>query len=285
MDSADSTLPGDARITDLVDSGVTNDRFGVRMLYPTKGSGEEWFLDPQDPGRRSNPPDTTLNPDGSLRVKSLQVRWGVYPSTGYDANEIATTNQPMMASKGYMQTANDWKNVEMTAYFKVVDYSDGGNGGPHIELMARGGRHTSGATCEGTAYHSNTYPTGRVKLEKELEHTAGYTDNDPANSSAGADLQDRWVGLKAIFYNRADGSVRLEQWIDDETDNVSAPGNRWRKALEHDDTGSWGGGTPSCGGTGSTIITWGGPIATFRWDNIGDMQLKFLSVREIEPPI
>jgi hypothetical protein len=41
---------------------------------------------------------------------------------------------------------------------------------------------------------------------------------------------------------------------------------------------------PDCGGTDSTIITWGGPIAIFRWDNINDMDVIDLSVREIQPP-
>ena len=31
------------------------------------------------------------------------------------------------------------------------------------------------------------------------------------------------------------------------------------------------------------IITWGGPIATFRWDNAKDVDFKFRSVREIDP--
>ena len=31
------------------------------------------------------------------------------------------------------------------------------------------------------------------------------------------------------------------------------------------------------------IITWGDPIATFRWDDARDVDFKFLSVREIDP--
>ena len=32
------------------------------------------------------------------------------------------------------------------------------------------------------------------------------------------------------------------------------------------------------------LITWGGPIATFRWDNATHVDFKNFSVREIEPP-
>lgn len=31
------------------------------------------------------------------------------------------------------------------------------------------------------------------------------------------------------------------------------------------------------------IIRWGGPYATFRWDNATDVDFKWLSVREIQP--
>ena len=37
-----------------------------------------------------------------------------------------------------------------------------------------------------------------------------------------------------------------------------------------------------CGGEPDQIITWGGPIATFRWDGASDVDIKNFSVREIE---
>ena len=32
------------------------------------------------------------------------------------------------------------------------------------------------------------------------------------------------------------------------------------------------------------IVTWGGPIASFRWDNGNSIDIQNLSVREIAPP-
>jgi hypothetical protein len=190
-----------------------------------------------------------------------------------------------MAAKGYMQSPNDWKNVEMTGYLKVNSFTGStSNGAAHIEFLARGGTHTSSVPCEGTAYHSNTYETGRVKFEKELSHTAGYTTGDPEISGATGTLPGRWVGIKAVFYTFSNGSVQLEQWLDDKSDNINSLGNNWHRVLQFKDIGNWGGGSPSCGGTPSTIITWGGPIAHFRWDNIDNMDIKDLSVREIQPP-
>ena len=88
----------------------------------------------------------------------------------------------------------------------------------------------------------------------------------------------RWIGIKAVFYNLPDGSVRLEQWIDADSSN------NWHRVLRYTDDGNWGGGYPNCGGPDTQVITWGGPIAIFRWDNINDMDVIDLSVREIQAP-
>jgi hypothetical protein len=39
---------------------------------------------------------------------------------------------------------------------------------------------------------------------------------------------------------------------------------------------------PRCGGRADQIITWGGPIVTFRWDGADDVDIKNFSVREID---
>jgi hypothetical protein len=261
------------------------DKFGIKELYPTKTGGEQWFMNMQDPtgDKQTNPPSMSKNP-GSFKVTSTQVRYPAFTSSGYHSDQIKTTDQKIMAQQGYMQSPNDWKNVEITGYLKVNGFTGSSNNGPaHIEFMARGGVHTSSKSCEGTAYHSNLYETGRSKFEKELQHTAGYTTNDPEKSGATSKLDGRWVGIKAVFYTKPDGTVKLEQWLDDGSDNINAPGNNWHKLLEFTDSGSWGGGHPNCGGTPSTKITWGGPMVHFRWDNIDDMDIKNFSVREIQP--
>jgi hypothetical protein len=47
------------------------DKFGIRMLYPTKQGGEEWFIDMEDPtvdGRFDPKAAITRNPDGSWKM-------------------------------------------------------------------------------------------------------------------------------------------------------------------------------------------------------------------------
>lgn len=270
------------------------DKFGIKELYPTKPGGEEWFMNMDDP--RNDPrtggegPPTIFvqqNDEGSWKVISNEVRYGVLTSSGYHPDLISTLNQRVLAAKGYIMSPNDWKNVEMTGYFKVNSFTDSTqNGPPHIELIARGGRNTNDAAtinglsrqCEATTYHSNTYLDGRVKFEKDLEHTIGYTAADPQRQHAISPLLGKWTGIKAVFYNLPDGSVRLEQWIDEDSNN------NWHRLLRYTDNGKWGGGFPNCGGSDTQVITWGGPVAIFRWDNIDDMDVKNFSVREIQPP-
>ena len=175
------------------------DKFGIKEIYPTKTGGEEWFMNMDDPGNDpriggEGPPSKFVqqNDDGTWKVQGTEVRYGVLTSSGYHPALITTLNQQALAAKGYMQSPNDWKNVEMTGYFKVNSFTDSTqNGGPHVELLARGGRNTNdigtieglSRQCEATTYHSNTYVGGRAKFEKDLEHTIGYTTGDPEKAA------------------------------------------------------------------------------------------------------
>ncbi|PTL76925.1 carbohydrate-binding protein [Vitiosangium sp. GDMCC 1.1324] len=252
------------------------DVFGVTMLYPTKPGGETWFLqadplkdsrfDPQDP--------ITRNADGSWKMKSTQVRMEAFTSTGYDAKKIPTYDRDVLASRGYMQAANDWKNVEMTGFVKVNAAS---NMGDNFAWYARGGRHTDSLACEGSSYKGGLHYDGRTRWEKESWHVS--YDNVPYKTATSS-LKGRWVGFKAVMRNTSVNgkpAVRLEAWLNDNADKVT-----WKKIYEKVDDGSWGGDADHCGGSVPAMpITWGGPIATFRWDSASDVDFKWLSVREI----
>ena len=149
------------------------DEYGIKKFYFTKPGGEEWIMNRNNPNSdpRFHIESIKLikNRDGSFKVTSTEVRFGVYTSSGYQPDKISTLNQQQLASKGYMQLGNDWKNVEMTGYFKINSFTDSiHNGPPRIELLARGGIHTNSIPCEGTSYHSNLYETGRSKLKSEI---------------------------------------------------------------------------------------------------------------------
>jgi hypothetical protein len=252
------------------------DPFGINKIYPTKTGGEEWYMDMtdgQDP--RSRPPSMTKNSDGSWRVTSSQVRYNVFTSTGYNPNAIEI-DQGVLEQRGYMQSPNDWKNVEMTGYVKMnTGASD------NFAWYNRGGRHTGSGYpdgCEGTGYKGDLFYNGRTRIAKEQWHVS-YVFS-PTTSAVNS-IEDRWVGFKYVVYNFQENGetfVKMENWIDNNNN-----GN-WVKIYDYVDRGGWGNEAGECGGAPDQIITWGGPIATFRWDSATSVDVKNLSVREIKPP-
>src|SRR6266487_4638538 len=264
------------------DPGV--DKFGIKKIYPTKSVGgktEEWYMNMDNPTNdaRTSPPSMSKNSDGSWKVTSGKVRYGVYTSTGYHPGQISTLNQAQMEAKGYMQSPNDWKNVEMTGLVKFVS----GDSTDSWTWYARGGRHTGSGYpqgCEGTAYKVDLFYNGKVRFAKEQWHvsyvfTGSKTPTIPTNNIG------KFVGFKGVMYNFQQGGktvVKLELWVDPTLTN------NWQKVDEFVDSGGWGSSAGECGGKPDQIITWGGPTATFRWDNANNVSIKNLSVREIVPP-
>nr|WP_246137784.1 MULTISPECIES: discoidin domain-containing protein [Myxococcus] len=255
------------------------DKFGVTMLYPSKSGGEAWALaDNATSDARFNPQKTiTRNSDGSWKMKNSAVRLLVYTSTGYDDRKIPTYDRDVLASRGYMQAANDWRNVEMTGFVKLNATSDAKD---NFDWYARGGKHNDDHSgCEGSSYKAGLHYDGRARWQKETWHVSYEQASYKTATSA---LKGRWVGFKAVMRNTTVSgkeAVRLEMYVNENADKVT-----WKKVYDMVDSGSWGGDAQHCGGaTGAMPITWGGPIATFRWDNATDVDFKWLTVREIQP--
>jgi hypothetical protein len=274
----------DDKTNDKVDApanGKTkSDKFGIREIYPTKANGEEWFMNsnPGDDSRFSPQNQLSANSDGSFKVKSTKVRMGVFTSSGYHSSDISTLDHSEIAAKGYMQSPNDWRDVEITGYVKVNSGS-----GDNFAWYARGGRHTgfgSPEGCEGVAYKGGLYYNGETRWAKEQWHSGGYVFSEHQKSMG--PLNGKWVGFKTIMYNIQEGGktvVKLEMWLDKDNNN------QWTKVNERVDNGGWGNNGGECGGDPDQIITWGGPIATFRWDSASDVDIKNFSVREIQPSL
>jgi hypothetical protein len=266
--------------TDISTESV--DKFRIKKIYPTKQGGEEWYLSsssssgPADDCRFD--PKTTLipNADGSYKVKSTHVRISVLTSTGYHQDNITTYNQKELARKGYMQSSNDWKNIEVSGYIRL----NSGNDVSGFTWYGRGGQHTDLEECEGTAYHGEIRYDGKSDFSKEQWHPGGYSFTefpqvvDP--------IEGRWIGYKFVMYNfekNGETVVKLENWIDEENNNT------WVKVDEYIDEGDWGDKGDKCGGFPDQILSWGGPIVTFRWDDARDVDIKHFSVREIQSPL
>ena len=287
------------------------DKFGIKEIYPSKTGGEEWFMDMQDPNndpRTLKAPHMSQNGDGSWKVSfdndnnnnnseqkipiqdsetccQNEVRYGILTSSGYDENKIVI-DQKELEKRGYMQSPNDWKNIEMTGYVKLLATTGSSfainKGGWTWE--ARGARHTGDRypdVCYGTSYNAHIlWNSGDVRWEKEQGH-ADIVSTDYYPSSTSLNI-GKFIGFKAVMYNiqlqEGKTVVRLEIWIDPNSDN------NWQKVYQFTDSGGWGDAGEQCGGDPDQIITWGGPLAIFRWDEATDVDIKDFSVREIQPP-
>ncbi len=252
------------------------DVFGVTMIHPTKAGGETWFIQEDAlSDRRFEPKQAiTRNSDGSWKMKSTKVRMNVFTSTGYDASKIPTYDRDVLVGRGYMQSPNDWKNVEMTGFVKVNSASDWSD---NFAWYARGGHHSDGIACEGSSYKGSLHYDGRVRWQKESWHVS--YDQTPYQPGTGS-LEGRWVGFKSVMLNTSVNgkpAVKLELWLNENADKVT-----WEKVLDITDSGQIGGSATKCGGSDDAMpMIWGGPIATFRWDSANDVDFKWLSVREI----
>lgn len=265
-------------------SDAGTDIFGIKKLYQTKNNGEEWYLNMNNPtsDSRFNPQNTiTRNPDGSWKMKATQVRMAVYTSTGYDGDDIPTLDHSDIAAKGYMLRPNDWRNFEMTQYVKVNTSPNDDNFSPN----GRGGRHTGDGTppvgCEGSSMKGDVFFSGKVRFAKEQWHVSYvFTSLKTPTGS----IEDKWIGIKFIVYNFVQNNkvvVKTELWLDT---NNSGNFVKVDERVDSGGCGGWGTEGTECGGAPDQIITWGGPITTFRWDTATDVDFKNLSVREIIPP-
>jgi hypothetical protein len=296
-DLRDASQPanlGDARQGD--GAAPTTDVFGVRKIYPTLAGGREWLL-PADATRSGGewvPEDTTIVPAALPAFHtSGQVRMSVVSPAG----------------KAW------WRNVEMTGYLRVTQAFGGQDQLPHWEFYARGERHTANPVvassvnlgvaappgtrtwpgypfpagalnphCLGSAYHGNIYVTGRVHVEKETTHTAGYAAaRGETNAGALGATSGGWFGFKFVLRNVNGGrNVVSELFLDANADG------QWMDVARIEDAGDWlapgldGCDAPPFRYTPSQVLDWAGPWVTFRSDAI-DMDFKWLSVREIDP--
>jgi hypothetical protein len=244
--------------------------FKVKEIYPTKQNGREWFINLEDPtadGIFDPQSKLTQQPDGSWQIKG---RGG---SGKYEDQVRMNVNTP----KGEQQ----WKNVEITGYTKVISAESSKD---RLDWYARGARHSSGVPCEGTSLKGNIRVNGEVFWQKEIWHTGGYTNEKARAVATDNSLLDRWIGWKVVIYNiNNDKAVKMESYIDDKNNN------NWKKVTELIDKGGWYADasdkvfySANCGRPKDYIITNSGPIVTFRSDN---MIWNFidLSVREIKP--
>jgi hypothetical protein len=243
------------------------DIFGINEIYPTRPGGREWFLNSDDPRSDgiffiTSDKNITRQSDGSWLINSSEVRMNVDTPPG----------------------TQEWKNVEITGYAKILSVIDS-NKETDLAWFARSGRHSNESPCEGTGLIGGIHTDGTVEWKKEILFREGYTDGRAKAKVVVDPIIGRWVGWKVVMYNINNNSaVKMESYIDNKNTNY------WVQVTNLSDTGGWSAKSSdekfysaNCDRPKDYIITNGGPIVTFRSDNIV-WDFRDLSVREIQPP-
>ena len=249
------------------DSSKEEDIFGIKEIYPTKPGGREWFLNSDDPRSDgiffiTSDKNITIQSDGSWLINSSEVRMNVDTPPG----------------------TPEWKNVEITGYAKILSVIDSKKQ-TDLAWFARSGRHSNDSPCEGTGLIGGIHTDGTVEWKKEILFREGYTDGRAKAKVVVDPIIGRWIGWKVVMYNINNNSaVKMESYIDNKNTNY------WVQVTNLTDNGGWSAKTSdekfysaNCDRPKDYIITNGGPIVTFRSDNIV-WDFRDLSVREIPPP-
>src|SRR5215216_1625702 len=237
---------------------AVSDKFGIDELYPTADGDPVWFLNNEQPEEDDDFLLTSAN--------GIQLH-----DEGSDvfALDAETGTQKHGVRIHADSPDGEWKNVEMTGYFKLQAGND------QFTLIGRQGpTYNDDGGCGAYGYYGLLSANGDAYFKKKLWHHGGYTDRTAVEGNVVNNLDDRWVGIKLVVYDLDDGDVKLELWVDDGDET-----NNWKKVTEYVDDGQWKVAGSDCDRDSDDIID-DGTRGGFRVDD-SEFEFKKLSIREI----
>ncbi|MDR4511081.1 MAG: hypothetical protein MRJ93_05180 [Nitrososphaeraceae archaeon] len=277
------------------------------QIYPTAPQGQMYRLDSSNPNDKFQVDEekndnifTHENKDGSWNVEYGTVRIDIFtPDSGIldknlilkkNSNEsiVQSWNFSDLRNLGYWYKPSDWKNVEFTVIFKLLNSSRFDGEEHDISLVTRSISHSQSYKetfddslfyCGGSSYHNNISNKGHLQMKKEKFHADYETDRNNPNVTLG-NLYDKIIGFKGIVYNLNNTAVKLESWVDTENQGKGP----YKKVHEKIDNGDWGENMKVCGAElDGEAITWGSPMVILKADDF-KFYIYDVQVREIIPP-
>ena len=248
---------------------------------------------------------TKQNRDGSWRIDFGKPRIdihtkdaGILPDKVEQLNnlsegKIQSWNYSELKDIGYWYKPSDWKNIEITLIFKMLDSARSKGEQHSLSLVTRSITHSQLDSeykkskdepkffCGGSSYHNNISNEGHVRMKKEQFHINYEWERYNEASTVGiGNLYDKIVGFKGIIYNLNDTAVKLESWVDVENGGKGP----YKKVHEFIDNGDWGDAMTECDAkTDGQAITWGSPIVILKANDFL-FDIYDIEIREIIPP-
>ena len=186
---------------------------------------------------------------------------------------------------------------EYTAYIKLDnrdeeedDVSFKLRGGEHNDRHKNAGRsYAIGTSFDGDPYLAKEYPQHPLtpKFLNEIRTADDDDDGTPKNIGS---LDNRWVGLKVVIYNKQNNAVQIEVYVDNKGLLSSGkPANEWKLWWTAVDDGGWENSDGRTGGEPYMELQGkkgGTPEMTYiRIDKMkekGQTEIKYESAREID---
>ncbi|HEX6671804.1 MAG TPA: hypothetical protein VF084_06190 [Nitrososphaeraceae archaeon] len=247
---------------------------------------------------------TQQNFDGSWRIDYGKPRIdihtkdaGILPDKVDQLNnlskgKIQSWNFSELKRIGYWYKPTDWKNIEVTLIFKLLDSARSKGEQHSISIVTRSISHSQLDNeykksddepffCGGSSYHNNLSNDGKVRMKKEQFHIDYEWERYNSEMLTVGDIYNKIIGFKAIVYNVNDTAVKLETWVDTQNQGRGP----YKKVHEGIDLGNWGDNMKLCGAEKEgQAITWGSPIVILKANDF-KFDIYDLEIREIVPPL
>ena len=259
-----------------------NDKFQVNKedksnVFTKQNADGSWRIDFGKPRIDIHTKDAGILPDKLGQLNNL--------SDG----KIQSWDYSELKKIGYWYKPTDWKNIEVTLIFKLLDSARSKGDQHSISIVTRSISHSQLDNdykkgpkffCGGSSYHNNISNEGQVRMKKEQFHIDYEWERYNDEMLKVGNLYNKIVGFKGIVYNINNTAVKLEAWVDTENGGKGP----YKKIHQAIDNGNWGDAMKICGAeTNGQAITWGSPIVILKANDF-KFDIYDIEIREILPP-